>query len=221
VIDLIAIKIDNKLKEKCPNLNLGIITANVKYQEHNSQLWNEIDKVVKQTEKISLEEVLLLNGIKESRDGYKSLGKDPSRYRLSSESLLRRIVKGKGLYKVNNIVDINNLVSIISRNSVGVYDLDKIKGDVIFKIGGNEIYEGIGRGIINIENIPLLYDELGPFGSPTSDSTRTMIGETTDRILVNIISFKGKCKLQEYIDYCKSLLIKYADGKDINSEIIE
>lgn len=215
------IKIGNELKKKCSCLNLGIVTCDVEYQKYNSELWNLINNVIKDIERLSLEEILNLNGIKQARDAYKSLGKDPSRYRLSSESLLRRIVKGKGLYKVNNIVDINNLVSIVSRNSIGVYDLDKISGDVIFKIGGKEIYEGIGRGIINIQNIPVLYDDIGPFGSPTSDSTRTMINEHTKRVLVNIISFNNGYKLNEYIDYLEELLKKYANAKKVKKLIID
>ncbi len=61
---------------------------------------------------IKFDEVIKLKNILSSRNAYKKLGKDPSRYRLSSESLVKRVVKGNDLYYVNNIVDINNLISL-------------------------------------------------------------------------------------------------------------
>lgn len=217
---MIDIKINEELKEFCPNLTLGIITANVHVEDSSKELLEDIDNELEKYINLSLEDVLVLDGIKESRYSYKSLGKDPSRYRLSSESLLRRIVKGKDLYRVNNIVDICNLVSIISKNSVGIYDLDKVKGNIEFKIGKADPYEGIGRGIINIENMPVLYDCLGPFGSSTSDSIRTMVTSNTKNILMNIISFQGETKLKEYIEYSVALLTKYGYGKNIHPYII-
>ena len=71
--------------------------------------------------------------IKASRQAYKQLGKEPSRYRVSSEALIRRILQNKGLYKINNVVDTNNLISIETGYSVGSYDLEKIQGYQIDK----------------------------------------------------------------------------------------
>ncbi|MBV9075451.1 MAG: hypothetical protein JOZ10_17635 [Acidobacteria bacterium] len=36
---------------------------------------------------------------------------------------MRRIVSGKGMYTINNVVDINNLVSLNTFHAVGTYDL--------------------------------------------------------------------------------------------------
>ena len=76
-----------------------------------------------------------IKNIETSRIAYKKLGKDPSRYRLSSESLAKRVVKGMDLYKVNNVVDINNLISLESFYSVGTYDLSKLGKEIIFTVG--------------------------------------------------------------------------------------
>ena len=112
----------------------------------------------------SLEDVLNIPLIKEARDGYKKLGKDPSRYRLACESLLRRLVKGNSLYRINNVVDAGNLLSIEAKRSVAVLDYEKIKGDITIRIGKEtDEYYGIGRGLLNVSNVPVYEDDIGPF----------------------------------------------------------
>lgn len=94
--------------------------------------------------------------IKESRMAYKAFGKDPSRLRVSSEALIRRIrAWGKGLYEVNTVVDVNNLISIESGFSVGSYDTANIEEELVFRVGREgETYKGIGKEEINIESLP-------------------------------------------------------------------
>ncbi len=163
----------------------------------------------------SLADVLNIPFIKEGRDGYKKLGKDPSRYRLACESLLRRIVKGNNLYKINNVVDAGNILSIETNRSVAVLDFDKIKFPVTIRLGTEEDeYYGIGRGKINVSDIPLYCDELGAFGSTTSDTERTMITENTKTILVFIICFGSKQK-EEHYNFAISLFKEYAQAKNI------
>lgn len=201
---------------------LGSIEAKIKVGESSELLWEEISSASNEiSSKNSLEDVLKINNIKAAREAYKKLGKDPSRYRVSSESLVRRIVKGNELYKVNNIVDINNLISIRSFNPVCAYDLDKIDTDIVLTIGEEgDYYEGIGRGQINLSNLPVFRDSKGNFGSTTSDSVRAMVTEDTERLLLNVVSFNGKEGLEEYMEYCEELITKYADGKEITKRII-
>ncbi len=120
------------------------------------------------------------------RAAFKATGKDPSRYRPSSEALTRRVLAGKGLYQINNVVDSGNLVSLMTGIPVGCYDAAWIKGDITFRVGTpGETYDGIGRGGINLEGLPVLADADGPFGSPFSDSDRTGVSEnTTDLVFV-------------------------------------
>ena len=220
---MIQIKISKELKQSCPDITLGCIQANVYVQPSCKELEMRIDNTAnKLRTEMSLEEISALANIKESREAYKRLGKDPSRYRLSSEALIRRILQGKKVYRINNIVDINNLVSIISFHSVGSYDVDKIKPPVIFAAGqAGDSYKGIGKDFINIENLPVFSDSQGNFGSPTSDSERTMITNESSNIVMNIISFSGKEDLDQYLNYAQQLLEKYADGKNFASQIVE
>ena len=182
------------------------------------ELINTYQERVKE-EYSSLEEVLNIPLIKKARDGYKLLGKDPSRYRLACESLLRRIVKGNDLYIINNLVDIGNILSIDFKRSTAVLDYDKIQGDIIIRKGkSTDIYEGIGRGIINVENIPVYEDDISPFGSTTSDTMRTSVTLDTKKVLFFIVCFDNNNHDYE-IDKAIELYTKYGNAKNI--EIIK
>lgn len=213
--------IDDKINEKCKKVAVGSIEAYVSVTEDNEELWKIIDEKVKEIENnVPVKSITTIKNIADSRISYKAFGKDPSRYRLSSEALYRRIARGIGLYKVNNVVDINNLISLNSAYSVGTYDLDKISGEIHFTIADEgETYTGIGKGELNIAHLPVFYDDKGKFGSTTSDSVRAMITTDTRHILMNIISFNGDEELDKYMDEACEYLEKYADGKILCKEI--
>src|SRR5580658_8311925 len=110
---------------------------------------------------------------------------DPSKYRPSSEALLRRIVQGKGLYRVANVVDIGNVGSIETGWPYGCYDRSRIRPPIVFRHGAAfERYEGIGKRTWHLQGRPVLADTEGPFGSPISDSTRSMVTECASEILL-------------------------------------
>lgn len=213
--------IDDKINEKCSQVAIGSIEAYIKVSEENEELWKLISEKASEIEKnIPVKQITTIKNIADSRNAYKSFGKDPSRYRLSSEALYRRIARGLGLYKVNNVVDINNLISLESAYSVGTYDLDKLSGEIHFTIADEgETYEGIGKGEINISHLPVFYDEKGKFGSTTSDSVRAMITTDAKHILMNIISFNGDSELDKYMNKTCEYLEKYAEGKILCKEI--
>ncbi|ERJ13389.1 B3/B4 domain-containing protein [Haloplasma contractile] len=216
-----TVVISDALKEQLPEFMLAVcqFKADVFRNEELSGYIKELEQSINL--KYELKDVLTIPKIKAARDGYKTLGKDPSRYRLACESLLRRIVKGNPLYRINNVVDIGNILSIKTNRSVAVLDHDQIKGDVLIRIGTDEIYEGIGRGRINIEHIPTYSDEIGAFGTPTSDTPRTMITDDTNHILLFIISFNGKKDLEQDINLCFELYKQFANAKEFNYYIVE
>ena len=214
--------IDKQLKEEC-NVNLGCIFYKTNVIKTNKELWEHIEKEVINNvkEMFNLENLTEQINIKTSRKAYKALGKEPSRYRVSSEALIRRILQGKGLYRINNVVDTNNLISIETGYSVGSYDLGNLHGNINFRIGNiGEKYQGIGKEMINIENLPVFADDFGAYGSPTSDSTRAMITEKSKDILTVLISFNGIEGLEKSIDIAKKYLTKYAGAEDIQSIIV-
>ena len=217
------IKIDDELLKICPKLQLGCIQYTANVEKGSKELWNKINDEIKRIEKeVSIEDINKEKNIKDSRELYKKIGKDPHRYRISSEALIRRIVQKKGLYKINNVVDANNLISIISKFSVGSYDIDKLGENLTFRIGKKgESYKGIGKDIVNTEKLPVFSDEFGAYGSPTSDSEKAMIKNDTKHILTVLISFSNDSNLKEEMEKAISVLEKYVGAKDISSYISE
>lgn len=217
-----VITIDKSLIDIAPQLSLGIITASVKTTPNNSALWVKIEESCAEiTAKYNIEQVNQIPRIQELRSIYKSLGKDPSRYRGSSEALIRRVLQGKGIYKVNTIVDINNLVSLETLFSIGSYDLEKIELPLTFRIGlPDEMYKGIGKKMINITNLPVFTDKQGPFGSPTSDSERAMITDQTSKLMMVIISFSGSDHIQPALERAALLLETFASASQIGITVI-
>ena len=114
---------------------------------------------------------------------YKRFGIDPTRVRPSSEALLRRLKKGEALPRVNSLVDVANALSVQLQVPVGLYDLDKVKGDELaIRLGAEgESYTGIGKEKVNVAGRICVADAEGPCGNPSSDSARTMITTATER----------------------------------------
>jgi len=125
-----------------------------------------------------------ISTVKKIRAIFHRSGLDPTRYRPSSESLLRRAVKGKGLYFINSVVDLINYFSLKMLCPMGLFDADLLKPPITWRTGREgETYEGIGRDRLNLLNFPLLADSDGPFGSLVSDSMKTRVTEACTRIL--------------------------------------
>jgi DNA/RNA-binding domain of Phe-tRNA-synthetase-like protein len=217
------ISISPELKTHCPNLRLGCIEADVQVKEVSSELKLEINDKVRQIgDSLQIESISKIPTIAASRKAYKACGKDPARYRLSAEALLRRVVSGKGLYHISNVVDQLNLVSISTGFSIGGYDAGQIQGDVVFGIGKpNEPYSGIGRGELNIEDLPVFRDEQGAFGTPTSDSPRTEVNEQTNRFLMILIDFERDNMLDVALQMAERLLKNYCNAEKFEIRTIE
>lgn len=223
ISQMTKIAIFPELKKCCPLLSLACIEADVVVADSSDNLLSEIKmEIARIRENLALEEISKLTAIETSRKAYKACGKDPARYRLSAEALLRRVVSGKGLYQINNVVDQLKLVSVSTGFSIGGYDADQIQGDIIFGIGKSaEPYSGIGRGELNIENLPVFRDELGAFGTPTSDSQRTEVTSETKRFLMILIDFGASEQLTEAKNLAVGLLEKYCQATNITEFNIE
>ncbi|MDE5422422.1 hypothetical protein L3073_09410 [Ancylomarina sp. DW003] len=217
-----TILIEPQLSELCPSLKLGVIQCQVKVTTDSDKLWEVINQHIKQIEEsTTVEAIRNKPTISSSKDAYRKVGKDPNRYRLSAESLLRRIVNGKGLYKINNVVDLLNLASIKSGFSIGGYNADKIVGSIKMGLGKtDEAYQGIGRGLLNIENLPLFRDDMGAFGSATSDSVRTQIDSACQNLLMVFFSYQGEAELHESMNFARELLVDFASATNIRTCII-
>lgn len=205
------IQISNEVKERCENISLGILIYSAKVEESSVQLLELFQRSVDElSNKYSMSDIANISHIQSTREAYKAFGKSPSEYRNAAEAMLRRIIKGNGLYHINNVIEINNLMSITTGYSIGSYDKDMLLGSIeLRRAPDGEKYQGIGKDQVNIEHLPTLYDEQNAFGNPTSDSRRAMIQIGSHNIISVIYSFDGKNDLQKVMDrYCE-LLKKY------------
>jgi DNA/RNA-binding domain of Phe-tRNA-synthetase-like protein len=155
--------------------------------------------------------------IAHARTLYRSIGIDPTKTRPSSEALLRRLLKGKPLYRIHPLVDLFNLVSLAALVPVGLYDESKIKSDTVtVRIGGpNEGYDGIRKDRVNVEGRLCIADDFGPFGSPTSDSLRTSIKGSVQN--ASAVFFQHASvpveELEGALDMASQLATKYLDAE--------
>ena len=217
------IYISELIRQACPDLTLSVIACEVKNSETTSILWQEIEE---EMEKISstftLENIKMRPEISATRQVYRKLGKDPNRYRPSAEALCRRICKGVGIQRVSTLVDIINLISIRSGFSIGGFDAKKIQGDLRLEVGtASDIFQAIGRGILNVEGLPLFKDAAGGIGTPTSDNERTKLTMETRRLLMIINGYSGEKGLQQASEQAKMLLEKYAEAKNLNITLVK
>ncbi len=202
---------------------LAIIEANVVNSETPEQLTDMINRLADSMAQImEVADIYRRPAIAATREAYKRFGKDPNRYRPSQEQMSRRVLKGLGLYTVNTLADIGNLMSLKSGNSVGVFDADKISGDtLILGIGReNEPYEGIGRGPLNVEGLPIVRDNIGGIGTPTSDNERTKVDLDTRRVVITIHCFAQEMPLPEVVNQFTELLTEHCSATSIDCDII-
>lgn len=203
----------------CPQFQGAALCANVVNASASPALWDEINVCCLRLREAYTPDTLKERpGIAATRAAYKAAGKDPSRYRPSCEQLARRVVQGKGLYSIDTLVDLGNLVSISSGYSISMLDADKVAGPAIeLGIGRDEEpYEGIGRGTINIAHLPIYRDSLGPFASGTSDSVRTCVGPDTRHLLMLINAYDGDLAGRDNaVALSTNLLTRYASASQI------
>lgn len=214
---MFTIKLSEEIRRACPDFVGAAIYAEVKNTPYSEGLWKTIDEfTLEYRNRHTLDSIKQMLPIQATRSAYKACGKDPSRYRPSSEALCRRILRGIPLYQIDTLVDLINLVSIRSGYSIGGFDADKIQGNVLtLGIGrAGEPYEGIGRGELNIEGLPVYRDNAGGIGTPTSDNERTKMDIKTTHLLAIINGYDGNCDgLKETTVYMQSLLCEYT-GSD-------
>lgn len=213
---MIEIAFDDHIRTLLPEFTIGIVQAEgLRVSEHDDGLRREIDARVSEIVRtLQVEAVPEIPQIAALRKAYRTLGKDPTRYRGSQEALIRRVLKGKGLYRINTVVDLNNLLSMECRHSIGMFDAAKIDGPVVIRAGRpGETYYGIGRDLLNVEVLPLLTDKQGPFGSPTSDSERTKVTLETTSTFTTILSFTGREHLAGHCRRLGDLLTRYAGAR--------
>ncbi|WP_321330710.1 phenylalanine--tRNA ligase beta subunit-related protein [uncultured Bacteroides sp.] len=215
-----TITVSKEINAACPCFAGVAVYAEVKNSSFSAALWHEINIFTKElTSTTRLDDIKSQPAIAATREAYKNCGKDPGRYRPSAEALRRRLMRGIPLYRIDTLVDLINLVSLRTGYSIGGFDADKIAGTHLeLGIGkSGEPFEGIGRGLLNIEGLPVYRDSAGGIGTPTSDNERTKMDMETTHILAIVNGYDGAEGLKKAAEMIQTLLINYAasDGGEM------
>lgn len=152
-----------------------------KYINNNYEKW---------LEKSSEQNIQDHASIASFKSALKQFGWNPNKYRISSDALIRRYLKSRQLPEINNIVDINNMLSIVNIVPVGSYDLKQLDGEVTLRLGEcDETYNSLKKDNFKISGLTVLSDNKGAFGSPVCDSKRAIVNDSTTDILMVFYSF--------------------------------
>lgn len=217
------IEIEDIIKNVAPHLQVVAIEADVINCDTPDDFWTELtQEALRIAQLYDLSQINKRPGIAATRAAYKALGKEPNRYRPSSEALCRRAVKGMELYRINALVDIINLISMRSGYSIGGFDADCIQGDLLRLGAGRagEVFNAIGRGQLNIEGLPLYRDAVGGIGTPTSDEERTKLSITTRRLLMCINIYQEEMPIGDVVDLSCQLLERYCQATNITVKYV-
>lgn len=208
--------VSNEIENVCPNFIGACVEAKVKNSQYCQDLWNEINTLGEEFKnKLTIETLKEISGIAATRRIYRICGKDPSRYRPAAEALIRRILQGKTLYQIDTLVDLINLASMKYGYSLGGFDADKFVGNTLELGVGKEgePYEGIGRGMINIQGLPVYRDGIGGVGTPTSDNERTKITINTNHLLVLINGYDGnEALVRRNAEFVQQLIKRFCES---------
>lgn len=143
----------NGLKEKFGLVGIVVKKSSSEFEEFEKEKFEELRK------NYTLEALKDNQLIRCYRDFYWRIGIDPTKQRPSAEALLRRVLAGKDLPLINNVVDSYNLASILTLIPMGAYDAAKIKGELGIRYSKEESFAGIGGVSYKTSNEIVIADE--------------------------------------------------------------
>lgn len=210
---------------KLKGMNVGCLQFEMaKVEKSNPQTDAIVESAIEgvNTRFRSVEAISEYTAVKGIRRMFSTCGTDPTKERPSGEALIRRVVSGKGIYRVNTAVDVNNSVSLLHGHPCGVYDRDMIRGEVVVSIGiKGEVYKGIHGRLFSAEDRIVTRDEISIFGAPTADSERTSVNLGTKNILMLIYHFGADAQLLlDSIEHAKKLMNRATGAVCVSGEVM-
>lgn len=214
-MDNLRLHIDDSLKNILPSARFAWAEyRNVHVKANDPVIWQLIEEESRRVRsELSLDTLTHDEGVAAARQAFKALSVDPARYRPSQEALLRRILSDKPLWQVNSAVDVNNLLSVRFRVALGLYDVQKIDGSVVIKVGSPiESYEALNGREVDASGKMILTDAKGPIGSPYVDSVRTSVTENTHHFL-HVVYVYPSCFHQKVFDAMAEVITRFHGGE--------
>ena len=211
-----------ELKAALPAMRILMVRAQVTVEPASLELQRATEQLIDEISKrLTSDQISQLTPIKKGREAYRTLGKDPTRYRLSAEKLLRRMTKGEGLESINNLVDLSNYLSAQLIAPIGTFDFNKIFGTPILDFGREgEAYPCLANYDLSLKGLPIVRDDLGPFGSTTSDSHRTSVTNATKEMLMAVYLFDSLTPIDSTIHLVTEMLNSHANARGLVFEVL-
>ncbi|NIN52831.1 MAG: hypothetical protein GTN80_07060 [Nitrososphaeria archaeon] len=141
------LKIDPDLETRFPGLRVLIgRVKGVKVNSGKVELREFKGHLVERVKELySLETLKDVPVFKAYRGFFWKVGIDPTKIRPAAEALTRRILGGKAIPSINNVVDAYNLASIETGIALAAFDEDSLKGDLLMRYScEGESFQGIG-----------------------------------------------------------------------------
>lgn len=142
-----AVTIDPKLREVFPDLNVisgrvdGVEVRSVDPELENFK--EEVFSHVKQS--YDLRSLKDGQTFRAYRDFFWRVGVDPTKTRPAAEALIRRILRGRPIPRINTLVDAYNLASVKTEVAIAAFDVAKLSGPLTLRFAaGGERFRGIG-----------------------------------------------------------------------------
>ncbi len=178
------------------------------------------DAVEELRSKYTLEKLKEDPVVRAYREFYWRIGIDPTKVRPSSEAMVRRVLKGGSFPRINNVVDAGNVASALTLISIGLYDLDRVKGSLVLRLARCcEVFHPIGGGEDRMRGgEPVLADEEDIlFLYPHRDSRKTMIRTETRRVLILGAGVPGveRPRVRKAVNLAADLIVRNAGGHKV------
>jgi DNA/RNA-binding domain of Phe-tRNA-synthetase-like protein len=216
-----TIKIEVKLKTRFPDLT--VITCNVKdvkVEKQNFELEKFKDEIMKQVkEKYDLDSVKNLPTFRAYRDFFWRAGIDPTKNRPAAEALIRRILGGGTIPRINTLVDAYNLASIKTEIALAAFDANKLKGELLMRFAEKgEKFLGIGMEkpmLLQGGEIVVSDNEKLVAVYPYRDADNTKITEKTKNVMLLVCGVPdiGEETLQNAAQIALKYITRFCGGE--------
>lgn len=215
-----AVEVEEQLKKKYPNLlaiTCKISNVNVKQSDPNLEKFkDEIIQEVRQRYSIySLKDMPIFRAY---RDFFWKIGTDPTKTRPAAEALIRRIVSGNPIPRINALVDAYNLASIETGVSIAAFDADKLHGKLLMRQAkSGEVFFGIGMAkqrLLQGEEIIIQDNEKIIAIYPYRDAENTKITCLTNNVELMICGVSGisEQQLLDALQVTTNYITKFCGG---------
>lgn len=143
------IKIEESVLHQYPHAEIGYLVAQVQVKKNDTIVEQFKQNLLEHLERQGINATNFVShpDIAIWREIYqKDFQVNPKTYRSSIEALVRRLVTGKGIWEICNVVDLYNCCSVVSLLPMGGYDLSKISGDIQIRYAhAGELFQGLGQ----------------------------------------------------------------------------